>query len=110
MSPAPNGLLGGFICLVALFLPGTLLIWGVLPYWARFSNNLRIGSIVSGINAAVVGLLAAALYDPIWGNAISGKTDIAIALIAFCALHFKKIPIWLVVMGCAVAAGTVAAL
>ena len=110
MSPAPNGLLGGFICLVALFLPGTLLIWGVLPYWARFSNNLRIGSIVSGINAAVVGLLAAALYDPIWGNAISGKTDIAIALIAFCALQLKKIPIWLVVMGCAVAAGTVAAL
>ena len=110
MSPVPNGLLGGVICLVALFLPGTLLIWGVLPYWTRFSNNLSIGSVVSGINAAVVGLLATALYDPIWENAICGGADIAIALIAFCALQLKKIPTWLVVIGCAVAAGTVPSL
>ena len=101
MSPVPNGLLGGGICLAALFLPGLLLIWGVLPFWPRFSANHTLRSMLRDVNAAVVGLLAAALYDPIWVGAISNWTDAGLALAAFLAIQSQGIPTWVVVIGCA---------
>jgi chromate transporter len=98
MAPRPNGWLGGLICLIAIFLPSFLLLVGALPFW----NDLRSQSVaqsgLKGINAAVVGLLLAALYMPIWTSTITRPFDFATALVAFLLLVFWKVPPWVVVM------------
>jgi chromate transporter len=106
MGPRPNGWPGGLICLVAIFLPSFLLLIGALPFW----NDLRSQSVaqagLKGINAAVVGLLLAALYTPIWTSSITRPFDFAIALVAFLLLVFWRVPPWVVVvLGALVAAG-----
>jgi chromate transporter len=106
MGPRPNGWLGGLICLVAIFLPSFLLLIGALPFW----NDLRGQSVaqagLKGINAAVVGLLLAALYTPIWTSSITRPFDFATALVAFLLLVFWRVPPWfVVVLGALVAAG-----
>ena len=100
MNQAPSGWLGGMICLIAIFAPSFLLVMGVLPFWESLRQNLRTRAALSGINAAVVGLLLAALYQPVWTSAIIEAKDFGLALVALIALMFWKVPAWLVVIGC----------
>lgn len=95
---APNGWLGAAIALVGIFLPGLLLILGTLPFWERLRRHAMARAILSGVNAAVVGLLAAALYDPVWVSAITGPRDFALALICFMLLTAWKMQPWIVVL------------
>lgn len=103
MNPAPSGWLGGMICLLAIFAPSFLLIIGALPFWERLRRSVRTQAALLGVNAAVVGLLLAALYQPVWTSAILEPQDFGLALIALVALMFWKLPPWLVVVGCGVA-------
>jgi chromate transporter len=96
MTVPPNGGLGGLICLMAIFLPSFLLVIGALPLWNELSQAAWAQSALSGINAAVVGLLLAALYDPVWTSAILTLMDFAIALAAFVALLLRTPPILVV--------------
>ena len=102
-SLAPSGWLGGLICLLAIFVPSFLLVLGALPFWERLRSNLRAQAALAGVNAAVVGLLLAALYQPVWTSAIFTAQDFGLALVALVALMFWKLPPWLVVLGCGVA-------
>jgi chromate transporter len=104
MGPAPNGWLGGLICVVAIFLPSFLLLIGALPYWETVRRRPGVQAALRGINAAVVGLLLAALYKPVWVSAIFEPADFAIGLFAFLLLAFWAVPPWLVVIFGAVAA------
>src|SRR6185295_19462140 len=110
MHPAPNGWLGGLICLVAIFLPSFLLVIGVLPFWNDLRQRAGVQAALKGINAAVVGLLLAALYTPVWTSAIFAPRDFAIGLIAFLLLAFWKVPPWAVVLFGAAAATVVSRL
>ena len=103
MNQAPSGWLGGMICLIAIFAPSFLLVMGALPFWESLRQNLRTRAALSGINAAVVGLLLAALYQPVWTSAIIEVKDFGLALVALIALMFWKFPAWLVVIGCGAA-------
>lgn len=103
MNQAPSGWLGGMICLIAIFAPSFLLVMGALPFWEGLRQNLRTRAALSGINAAVVGLLLAALYQPVWTSGILDVKDFALALVALVALMFWKLPAWLVVMSCGAA-------
>jgi chromate transporter len=98
MHAPPNGWLGGAWALVAVFLPSFLLIVGALPFWERLRARAAFQSALVGINAAVVGLLLAALYDPVWTSAIKGPADVGLALVAFGLLMFWRLPPWLVVL------------
>jgi chromate transporter len=110
MQPAPNGWLGGLICLVAIFLPSFLLLFGALPFWNDLRKRTDIQSALKGVNAAVVGLLLAALYTPVWTSAINGPADFAIGLVAFLLLVFWNTPPWLVVVLGALARSAIAGL
>jgi chromate transporter len=109
MHPAPNGWFGGLICLFAIFLPSFLLLIGILPFWDRLRRRPAVQSSLRGVNAAVVGILLAALYRPVWLSAILGPGDFAIAVAAFLALAVWAVPPWLVVILGAAAAAAVAA-
>jgi chromate transporter len=98
MSSAPSGWMGGMIALVAIFIPSFLLVVGALPFWEQLRQNLRTQAALGGINASVVGLLLAALYQPVWTSAILSPQDFGLALIALVALMFWKLPPWLVVV------------
>ncbi|MDN3986729.1 chromate efflux transporter [Zwartia vadi] len=98
MTSEPNGWLGGMIALIAIFIPSFLLVVGALPFWEQMRQNLRTQAALAGINASVVGLLLAALYQPVWTSAILSPQDFGLALIAFVALMFWKLPPWLVVI------------
>ena len=98
----PSGWLGGMLCLAAIFLPSFLLVAGALPFWDSLRRGPGARSVLAGVNAAVVGLLAAALYQPVWTSAILQPADFALALLALVALTIWKLPPWLVVAGCAV--------
>lgn len=103
MNLAPSGWIGGMIGLLAIFTPAFLLIVGALPFWERLRRSLRTRAALAGVNAAVVGLLLAALYQPVWTSAIFKPQDFGLALVALVALMFWKLPSWLVVVGCGVA-------
>ena len=98
MGPAPNGVLGALVCLVAVFAPSFLLVVGALPFWGALRHHPLARRALTGVNAAVVGLLLAALYDPVWTGAILGPLDFVLALAAFTLLVFWKLPPWLVVI------------
>ncbi|MCO6416142.1 chromate efflux transporter [Siccirubricoccus sp. KC 17139] len=98
MGPAPNGVLGAAIALVAVFLPGILLVYGALPFWDAFRTRPLAQSAMRGTNAAVVGILGAALYDPVWTSAVLGPRDFAVALVGFVLLTVWKAPPWIVVL------------
>ncbi len=98
MSLPPNGWLGGMICLASIYLPSFLLLIGILPFWDTLRDRLSVQSALKGVNAAVVGLLLAALYTPVWTNGINSSTDFAIGLVAFLLLTFWRMPAWLVVV------------
>lgn len=97
--------LNGLICLLAIFAPAFLLVMGALPFWELLRRSPRTQAALAGINAAVVGLLLAALYQPVWTSAIFRAQDFALALIALLALMFWKLPPWLVVASGAMAGG-----
>ncbi|SIR47483.1 chromate transporter [Pseudomonas sp. B10] len=105
MNNAPSGWLGGLVCLLAIFAPSFLLVVGALPFWERLRRNVRTQAALLGINAAVVGLLLAALYNPVWTSAIHAPQDFGLALVAMVALMFWKLPPWLVVVGSGVVGG-----
>jgi chromate transporter len=90
-------------CLAAILLPSLLLIVGVLPFWARLTGNVQAQAALKGANAAVVGLLLAAFYDPVLKSGITSPQAAVLALAAFLALQFAKIPNWAVVLVCAAA-------
>jgi chromate transporter len=104
MTPGPNGVGGGLLCLVAIYLPSFLLLIGVLPFWDGLRRRAGVQAALRGVNAAVVGLLLAALYTPVWTSAIRGPADFAIGLAAFLLLVVWRLPPWLVVIMGAVAA------
>jgi chromate transporter len=103
MTPAPNGWLGAIICLVAVFLPSFLLVFGALPFWAQLRDRPAAQTALRGVNAAVVGLLLAALYKPVWTSAIERPADFALGVTAFLLLAMWRVPPWLVVVLAAVA-------
>ncbi|MEC8860797.1 MAG: chromate efflux transporter [Pseudomonadota bacterium] len=103
MNQLPTAWLGGFICLLAIFVPSFLLIAGALPFWQQLRQSPRTQSALMGVNAAVVGLLLAALYDPVWTSGVSDAADFGLALMALVALAIWRLPPWLVVASCAVA-------
>lgn len=92
--------LGGLLALVSIFLPGMLLLIGFLPHWDRIRSLKRAQAGLAGANAAVVGLLLAALIDPVWTHGIRSFVNFGIGLAAFLALHCIKAPAWAVVLGC----------
>ena len=107
-GPAPNGWSGALLCLLAIFLPSFLLIAGALPFWERLRHERRVRATLAGVNAAVVGLLLAALYQPLWTEGILRPADFALLLFALLALLAWKTPPWQVVLACAVAGGLIA--
>lgn len=98
LGPEPNGVAGATLALLALFLPGFLLLVGVLPYWDRFRAMARAQSLMQGANAAVVGILGAALYSPVFTSAIGSPRDFTLALACFVLLTAWQAPPWVVVV------------
>ena len=98
-----TGVTGAVIALFAIYLPSFLLIAAVLPFWNQLVSSARVLAGLRGINAAVVGLLLAALYSPVIVNAIHAPADVAIALFAFTLLAAGKAAPWSVVAFCALA-------
>ncbi len=96
-SVGPGGVAGALVALIAIFLPGMLLLYGVLPFWDRLRRRTAIRGALNGVNAAVVGILGAALYEPIWTSTILRPLDAALALLAFAALTVAKLPVLAVV-------------
>ena len=109
MKPDPHGVAGAALCLVAVFVPSFLLVFGALPFWEELRRRSAAQAALRGVNAAVVGLLLAALYDPVWTAGITGARDFALAAGAFLLLFMWKTPPWLVVILCAVGGAIVAA-
>ena len=97
MSVPPNGLAGATIALLALLLPGMLLVYGMLPFWDAMRTRPAAQAAMRGTNAAVVGVLGAALYNPVWTSAVAAPRDFALALIGFLLLVVWKLPSWTVV-------------
>ena len=97
ISPGPQGIVGGGLALVAIFLPSFLLITGVLPFWDLLRKRDVFRRALNGVNAAVVGLLLAALYNPVWTSAVETPEDFALAISALGLLMFWKTPPWMVV-------------
>lgn len=100
-TQGPSGWLGGLIALLAIFVPSVLLVIGALPFWEHLRQRPRVQQALIGVNAAVVGLLLAALYDPVWTSGILSAGDFALGLAAFTLLVFWKVPPWAVVILCA---------
>jgi chromate transporter len=94
----PNGLAGAAIALVALMLPGMLLVYGTLPFWDAMRTHPAAQAAMRGTNAAVVGILGAALYSPVWTSAVLTPRDFVFALGGFLLLTVWKMPPWVVVV------------
>lgn len=107
MRPEPNGWQGGLLALVAIFLPSFLLVIGALPFWGTLRARGDFQAALRGINAAVVGLLLAALYDPVWTNGIGSAADFSLAIAAVLLLALWRLPPWLVVVLTASAAAVI---
>jgi chromate transporter len=99
--PAPlGGWTGGLLALAAIFVPAWLLVVGALPFWEAIRRDARARRAMAGANAAVVGVLGAALYDPVWTSAIHSRADFGLALAAFALLvHARVSPVLVVVAG-----------
>ena len=108
MGPSPNGWLGAALCLTAMFLPAFLLVIGPLPFWDDLRRHPSAQAALRGVNAAVVGLLLAALYRPVWTTGITNAGDFALGIAAFLLLFMWKTPPWLVVVFCAIGGEVVA--
>lgn len=98
LGPQPNGVAGAAVALVAIFLPSLLLVLGVLPFWARLRTMPALAGALAGAGAAVIGLLLAAFYDPVWTGAVTGPLDVLVAAAAFVALSLARTPPYVVVV------------
>lgn len=98
MELFPSGWEGGMLCLLAIFAPSFLLVTGALPFRDLVKENIRIRAALAVINAAVVGLLLAALYNPVWISAINEPQDFCLALLDLVSLTSWRLPPWLVVV------------
>ncbi|MBI4294158.1 MAG: chromate efflux transporter [Betaproteobacteria bacterium] len=103
LPDSQGGALGAAVALAAIFLPGFLLVAGVLPLWRIIASRPMASRAIAGVNAAVVGLLGAALYDPVWSSAVRGPVDLAIALVGFTLLVAWRASALLVVLWCVAA-------
>jgi chromate transporter len=101
MDVLPSRAAGAALALVAIFLPGLLLVVGALPFWEALRRPAGATAALRGVNAAVVGVLLAALYDPVWTKGIGGPADFVLALVAFALLVVGKVPPWIAVLLCA---------
>lgn len=110
LEPSPNGLVGAAIALVGIFLPGFLILLAALPFWANLRRTPAAQAALRGTSAAVVGILAAALYDPVWTGGVSSPIDMVIALAGFLALMLLRAPPWVMVVGVTIATVAAAAL
>jgi chromate transporter len=97
VGPSPHGIAGAVLGLIAIFLPGMLILVGTLPFWDAFRRRQAAQAAMRGVNAAVVGLLGAALYNPVWTAAVKTPADVAIALVGFALLAAWRAPPLLVV-------------
>lgn len=105
VSPEPHGVAGAALGLVGIFLPGILILLGALPFWDSFRKRAGAQAMMRGVNAAVVGVLGAALYDPVWTTTVHSPRDFGIALVGFVLLVAWRAPP-LVVVAFSAAAGT----
>lgn len=110
MALPPNGWIGAGICLIAVFLPSFLLVVGALPFWEELRRRTGAQAALRGVNAAVVGLLLAAFYNPVWTAGVTNASDFALAAAAFLLLFAWRTPPWLVVVLCAVGGAALASL
>jgi chromate transporter len=110
MAATPNHWTGALLATAGIFLPGLLLVLAALPYWQSLRARPSMTALLSGVNAAVVGLLATALYSPVWTSAVLSQIDFAIATIGFFLLTRWKVPPLAVVVFCAAAGIAEAAL
>jgi chromate transporter len=108
VSPEPHGLAGASLGLIGIFLPGMLILLGALPFWDSFRKRVGAQAMMRGVNAAVVGVLGAALYNPVWTTTIHAPADFGIALVGFVLLTVWRVPP-LVVVAFSAAAGAAAA-
>ncbi|MCM3077742.1 chromate transporter [Brevibacillus invocatus] len=93
-----NGWIGGAVATIAIFLPAFLLVLGTLPFWNDLRRNPKVKGALMGVNAAVVGILIAAFYQPIWTSSIQGPMDFALAAVLFSLLVHWKLPPWMIVV------------
>ena len=96
-TPEPNGIAGAALALGAIFLPSFLLLAAALPYWDVLRSRPQLQRALLGVNAAVVGLLLAAFWNPVLRSGIDGAADVAVAALLFLALAVARAPAWLVV-------------
>ncbi len=108
-SIGPGGAWGAVVAVIAIFLPGLLLVYGALPFWDHLRVKGHARGALDGVNAAVVGILGAALYQPVWTSAVFSSLDAALALLAFAALAVMRLPVLAVVL-LAAAAGAIKAI
>ena len=108
MAAPPGGWLGGLLLLAVIFVPAFLLVLGALPFWELLRQRGDVQRAMAGINAAVVGILGAALYDPVWTSAIQARSDFALALAAFGLLVYGRQSPVVVVLLAALAGGLLA--
>jgi chromate transporter len=94
----PNGIAGAVLGLIGIFLPGILVLIGMLPFWDAFRMHLEAQAAMRGVNAAVVGILGAALYNPVWTGSVKAPSDLAIALVGFALLVAWRAPPLVVVV------------
>jgi chromate transporter len=109
VSPEPHGLAGAVLGLISIFLPGILILLGALPFWDSFRKRAGAQAAMRGVNAAVVGVLGAAFYDPVWTSSVHSTQDFGIALVGFVLLVAWRAPP-LVVVAFSAAAGVAMAL
>jgi chromate transporter len=107
-GPAPNGVPGAVIALVGIFLPSFLLVYGTLPFWDRLRASVPFRRALNGVNAAVVGLLLAALYDPVWTGAVTAPADVIVVGAGLGLLVTGRVPPIVVVGLCALAGQAIA--
>jgi chromate transporter len=106
-APSPNGWVGALAATVAIFASSFLLVGGLLPFWDRLRHRDSVRAALRGVNAAVVGVLLAALFSPIWTGAVHTGGDFGLALVAFLLLTMWSAPPWLVViLGALAGSGT----
>jgi len=108
VSPSPHGVAGAALGLIAIFLPGVLILMGTLPFWDTFRTRSWAQAVIRGVNAAVVGLLGAALYNPVWTSSVKTPVDFGIALVGFVLLTVWRAPPLVAVIVSAVSAAVLA--
>jgi chromate transporter len=110
MRTPPNGLAGAALALAAIFAPSFLLVAGALPFWEALRRQAGFQAALRGINAAVVGLLLAALYDPVWTGSVHTVADFALVVAGFGLLAVWRLPPWSVVLAIGTAGAVLHAL